>query len=141
MATAALPVELLIEIFELAMTNIGPDVGVSPLASQSSSGQAAPTESSNEDSDDEASDGEDSNDEDSDDGDDAGDDDDEEWDEGYSCSSSEDEYDDSGDCEISVETIQCKEDEEQGSNASGDLELRRQRDGAVEWSPLKACRL
>lgn len=138
MSTATLPVELLIEIFELAMTNVGPEAGVSQLASQSrkmanASGQAALTESSNEDSGDEDSDDVDV-DEDSDD-------DDQKWDEGYTCSSSDDESEDSGDWEISVEPIQGKEGEEQRTNAPGVLEMRRPRDGAVKWSTLKACRL
>ena len=141
MSTATLPVELLIEIFESAMTNVGPEVGVSQLASESSkkanaSGQAAPTESSDGDSDNEDSDNEDSN-----DGDNADDDDDEKWDEGYIFSSSDDESEGSGDWEVPVGSTQCKEDEEQGSNALGVSEMRRQRDGVIERSPMKACRL
>ncbi len=131
MSIATLPVELLIEIFELTMTNVGPEVGVSQLASQSStmanaSGQAVLTESTTEDSDDEDSDDDDG-------------DGDPKWDEGYICSSSDDESEaeDSGDREISVEPIQSKGDEEQGSNTPGLLG-----DGAaVEWSALKTCRL
>ena len=42
MSTATLPVELLIEIFELAMTNVGPDVGVSQLAGESSKKASCP---------------------------------------------------------------------------------------------------
>lgn len=128
MSIAILPVELLIEIFELTVTNVGPEVGVSQLASESSmmanaSGQAALTESSTEDSD-----------EDSDDDDGDGD---PKWDEGYTCASSDEESEDSGDREISVEPIQSKGDEEQVSNVPGLLG-----DGAaVEWSALKTCRL
>ena len=136
MSTATLPVELLIEIFELMMTNVGSEVGVSQLASQSSttanaSEQAALTESSNEDSDNEDSDDEDSNDD---------DDDDQKWDEGH-IHSSDDEPEDSGDGENSVEPTQSKEDDEEGSNAPGLLEMRRQGDGGVEWSAMKTCRL
>ena len=129
MSIATLPVELLIEIFRLTMTNVGPEVGVSQLASESStmanaSGQAALTQSSTEDSDDEDSD------------DNAGDSD-PKWDEGYIGASSDDESEDSGDREISVGPIQSMGDEEQGSNAPGLLG-----DGAaVEWSALKTCRL
>ena len=137
MSTATLPVELLIEIFELMMTNVGSEVGVSQLASQSSTTananeQAALTESSNEDSDNEDSDDDDSNDD---------DDDHQKWDEGYIIHSSDDEPEDSGDWENSVEPTQSKEGDEQGLNAPGLLEMRRQGDGAVEWSALKTCRL
>ena len=125
MSTATLPVELLIEVFELMMTKVGSEVGVSQLASQSS------TTASNEDSDNENSDDEDSNDD---------DDDAQKWDEGY-IHSSDDEPEDSGDWENSVEPTQSNEGDEQSSNAPGLLEVRRQGDGAVEWSALKTCRL
>jgi hypothetical protein len=99
-------------ILELTTTNVGPEVGVSQHASQSStmtnaSGQAAPIESSDEDSDDEYYDYQ-------------------KWDEGYISTSSDDDCSDSGDWEISVEPVQIKEDEAQGSSAPSLLEMRRQ---------------
>lgn len=128
MSTEALPVELLIEIFELTTSNIGPEVGVSQHTNQSStmantSGQVALTESSDENSDDDS-------------------DDDERWDEDYVNSvSSDDEFEDCSDGENSDESTQSKELEAKGSSGPGLSEVRRQRDGAGEWSALKTCRL
>lgn len=121
MSTAALPVELLIQIFELTMADVGPEVGVFQQANHSStstSGQVAPTESTDDD-----------------------DDDDEKWDEGYFFSSSDIESEDGGESEISDEPTQSEGDEVQGPNAPGLLGMRRQGDGTVEWSALKTCRL
>lgn len=134
MSTAALPVELLIEIFEITMVNVRPEVGVFQQANRPTMANAsAPTESTDEDSDDDEDDG------DGDDGDD--DDEGEKWDEGHFTSSSDVESEGIGERDTSDEPIQSEEDEVQGPDAPGLLDVRRQGDDTVKWSALKTCRL
>lgn len=138
MSTAALPVELLIEIFELTVANTGPEVGVFQQANQPTMANAiAATESF----DDEDDDGDDEGDGEGDDeGEGEGEGDDEKWDEGHLSSNSDVESEEVVDWGISNEPTQGKEDEVQGPNAHGLLDTRGQGDG-VKWSALKTCRL
>ena len=139
MSTAALPVELLIQIFELTIPNLGPKVGVSQQVDQSStmanaSGPVASAESSDEASDDD-------DDDDDDDDNDNDENENEKWDEGYFISSSDVESEDSRGWGVSDEPTQSEESEAQGPNSFGLLAVGRQRDTAVEWFALKTCRL
>jgi len=143
MSTAALPVELLIQIFELTIPNLGPKVGVSQQVDQSStmanaSGPVASAESSDEASDD---DDDDDDDDDNDNDNDNDENENEKWDEGYFISSSDVESEDSRGWGVSDEPTQSEESEAQGPNSFGLLAVGRQRDTAVEWFALKTCRL